>query len=314
MKLRAAFMGSPDFAVPSLKAVWQQCELKMVVSQPDKPAGRGRQQKSPAVKLAAQALGIEVIQPAKVRDGSLAQTLKDLHLDIIVVAAYGRILPPEILSLPRFACINVHASLLPRWRGAAPIQRAVLAGDQHTGITLMHMDEGLDTGAMYSQEQVEIFPQETAGELTQRLAEIGGSYLSQFLQRFPNIPQAIPQDEQGASYAPILKKEEGLVNWSLSAVSINNHIRAMDPWPVAFSYRGSEVIKFYQGRVSSRERPKEASAGEVLGVDKDGLHVACGEGVVCICEVQPSGKRRMPAASYAHGRPFTPQEILASST
>ncbi len=195
MTLRAAFMGSPDFAVASLQAVARACDLRVVVSQPDRPAGRGRKLVAPAVKEAAAALGVPVLQPLKVRDGVLAAQLREHDLDVIVVTAYGRILPLEILEIPRLGCINVHASLLPRWRGAAPIQRAVLAGDRETGVAIMRMEEGLDTGPVYRVLATPIGPLETSGELFERLAPLGGELLEEFLRALPDVPAPTPQDE-----------------------------------------------------------------------------------------------------------------------
>ena len=206
MTLRAAFMGSPEFAVASLQAVAGACDLRVVVSQPDRPAGRGRKLVAPAVKEAAMALGVPVLQPLKVRDGVLAAQLREHDLDVIVVTAYGRILPKEILEIPRLGCINVHASLLPRWRGAAPIQRAVLAGDPETGVAIMQMEEGLDTGPVHRWLSTPIGPQETSGELFTRLAPLGGELLAAFLRDLPAVPPPTPQDEARMTLAPMLSK------------------------------------------------------------------------------------------------------------
>ena len=211
--LRAVFMGSPEFAVPSLQAAASSCELVLVVTQPDKPAGRGRKLVAPAVKEAATALGVPVTQPVKVRDGALAGQLRALQPDVILVVAYGRILPREILEIPRYGCINVHASLLPRWRGAAPIQRAVLAGDAETGVAIMQMEEGLDTGPVFCATRTAIGADETSGELFARLATLGGQALAAFLREFPGVPPPTPQDGGLVTLAPPLKKEEGLVDW-----------------------------------------------------------------------------------------------------
>src|SRR5690606_31487710 len=193
-RLRAVFMGSPEFAVPSLEAVARTCDLLLAVTQPDKPAGRGRKLMPPAVKEAAIRLGVPVSQPVKVRDGTLAAALRELAPDVIVVTAYGRILPRAILEVPRHGCINVHASLLPRWRGAAPIQRAVLAGDAETGVAIMQMEEGLDTGPVFRAASTPIGAEETSGELFARLADLGGMLLEEFLREFPQVPPPTPQD------------------------------------------------------------------------------------------------------------------------
>jgi methionyl-tRNA formyltransferase len=308
--LRAVFMGSPEFAVPSLRAVAETCTLLLAVTQPDKPAGRGRKLMPPAVKLAAQELGVPVAQPVKVRDGVLAGQLRALQPDVIVVTAYGRILPREILEIPRYGCINVHASLLPRWRGAAPIQRAVLAGDRATGVAIMQMEEGLDTGPVFCAEQTDIGPEETSGELFERLAGLGGRVLAEFLKRFPEVPPAVAQEPSLVTIAPILKKEEGAVDWSWSVARIVDHVRGMDPWPGAFCGREGAVIKLYRAGVSALARPESAANGEVLAGDRAGLHVACADGVVRIAELQTAGGKRMPAQAYVAGKPFNKGERL----
>ncbi len=311
-RLRAAFMGSPDFAVASLHATAEVTDLRLVVTQPDKPAGRGRQLTAPAVKLAAEALGLPIIQPTKMRDGTVAAQLRALDLDVVIVAAYGRILPPAILEAPRLGCINVHASILPRWRGAAPIQRAILAGDPVTGVAIMRMEEGLDTGPVYRMVSTPIGPRETSGELFERLAALGGDVLRDFLRDFPDVPPPTPQDDALATHAPMLRKEEGRTEWSRTCRALVDHVRGMDPWPLASTRRGADELKLFAAAPSRRTFPEGQAIepGVVLGVDRDGLHVACGDGVLCVAELQPPGKRRMPAAAYAAGRPFAPGERL----
>ncbi len=310
MTLRAAFMGSPEFAVASLQAVARVCDLRVVVSQPDRPAGRGRKLVAPAVKEAALALGLPVLQPTKVRDGTLAAELRRHELDVIVVTAYGRILPREILELPRFGCLNVHASLLPRWRGAAPIQRAVLAGDRETGVAIMQMEEGLDTGPVHRVLVTPIGALETSGALFERLAPLGGVLLEAVLRELPGLPPPTPQDPAGVTLAPMLSKAEGLTRWTCSSGQVVDHVRGMDPWPGAFTGRGSVVLKLFAAAPSNRTRPDDAAPGQVLAVDRMGMHVACGEGVVCVAELQVVGGKRMPAQAYAAGKPFAVGERL----
>ncbi|MCB9707009.1 MAG: methionyl-tRNA formyltransferase [Myxococcales bacterium] len=312
-KPRAAFMGSPDFAVPSLRATAAHTDLVLVVSQPDRPAGRGRKLAPPAVKVAAEALGVPVIQPTRLRDGVVAAQLRDLDLDLIVVTAYGRILPPAILEVPRRGCVNVHASLLPRWRGAAPIQRAVLAGDRETGVAIMQMEEGLDTGPVYMMRSTPIGAGETSGELFERLAILGGDLLAEFLRAYPDLPTPTPQDDALATHAPMLRKEEGVTAWDRPAAAVVAHVLGMDPWPGATSRRGDDDLKLFRAAISARSGEAEggdAPPGTVLGVDAEGLHVVCGDGAVVIAEVQPPGKRRMPASAYAAGRAFAGGERL----
>lgn len=310
--LRAVFMGSPEFAVPSLQATAASCELVLVVTQPDKPAGRGRKLVAPAVKEAATALGVPVTQPVKVRDGVLAGQLRALQPDVILVVAYGRILPREILEVPRYGCINVHASLLPRWRGAAPIQRAVLAGDAETGVAIMQMEEGLDTGPVFCATRTAIGAEETSGELFARLATLGGQALAAFLREFPGVPPPTPQDPGLVTLAPPLKKEEGLVDWSWSVDRVICHVRGMDPWPAAFTGRGEQALRLFRAGRSPRARPEAARCGEVLAVDRAGLHVACADGAVRIAELQAAGGKRMAAQAYAAGKPFAAGEALVA--
>ena len=310
MRLRAAFMGSPEFAVPSLRIVAQTCDLQTVVCQPDRPAGRGRAIAMPAVKTAALELGLPTLQPTKMKDGTLASALASFELDVIVVVAFGRILPPDILALPRHGCINVHASLLPRWRGAAPIQRAILAGDRETGVSIMRMDEGLDTGPVYSVMRLPIDPFQTQRDLFTQLADIGAQALAHFLDDYPEVPPPTPQPEEGVTLAPPLEKSEGRVDWMRSTKALVDHVRGMDPWPGAFTSRGSDELRLFHARPSTYPRPSLSHPGEVLTVDDAGLHVATGDGVIAIGDVQPAGKRRMPARAYASGRPLAPGERL----
>ncbi|MFV8749237.1 methionyl-tRNA formyltransferase [Nannocystaceae bacterium ST9] len=301
--LRAVFMGSPEFALSSLRAVHRRCELVGVVSQPDRPAGRGRKLTPPPVKLEAEALGVPVIQPTKVREGRLRAALEPWAPELIVVTAYGRILPDDVLALPNYGCINVHGSLLPRWRGAAPIQRAVLAGDAQTGVAIMQMDSGCDTGAVFRMRATPIGPRETSGELFERLSELGGALLDEFLAEFPNVPPATPQSELPGepTHAAKLDKHEGQVDWRRAAQSVIDHVRGMDPWPGAFTSRAGEVLKLFAAGPSERVG---GAPGELLGVDEQGLHVACGSGAVCVGEVQLAGKRRMKARELASGQSF----------
>jgi methionyl-tRNA formyltransferase len=305
--LRAAFMGSPEFAVPSLESVARACELVVVVTQPDRPAGRGRHPRAPAVKTAAAALGVRVIQPTKMKDGTLVAELGALGLDVAIVVAFGRILPPDLLAVPAHGCINVHASLLPRWRGAAPIQRAILAGDTVTGVSIMAMDAGLDTGPVHRRAEMAIDPRETAGELSVRLAGLGARELERFLAGFPG-DAPVPQPEDGVTHAPPLAKEEGRVDWARPSRSVIDHVRGMDPWPTAWTVRADAALKLFGAAESTRAAP--APPGTVLAVDAAGLHVATGDGAVVVAEVQAAGGRRMGALAYAGGHPFDAAERL----
>lgn len=307
--LRTAFMGSPAVAVPCLHATAEATDLRVVVSQPDRPAGRGRKLTAPPVKQAALERGLPVVQPRKMRDGTLAARLREHDLDLIVVVAFGRILPREILDVPRHGCINVHFSILPRWRGAAPVQRAVLAGDAETGVAIMRMEEGLDTGPVFRVDRTPIGPEETSGELFDRLARLGGETLGEFLGAFPDVPDAEPQDDRLATHAAMLEKAEGAIDWGRSAAEVAAHVRGMDPWPGAFAERGSDRLKIFGARVA--DWSGEAPAGTVLGLHEDRLLVATGAGAVLLRELQPPGKKRMPAAAYVAGKPFADGERLA---
>lgn len=300
-------MGSPEFAVPCLEATARRCDVVSVVTQPDRPAGRGRKLAAPAVKIAAETLGLPVLQPVKVRDGTLEQALRASALDVIIVVAYGRILPPGILTAARYGCINVHGSLLPRWRGAAPIQRAVLAGDAESGLSIMQMDEGCDTGPVFETRATPIGPYETSGELFTRLSALAGAHLDDFLSRFPDVPPATPQPSDGVMHAAKLEKSEGEVDWNRPTREVTRHICGMDPWPGAFTSRAGQPLKIFGVRRSEREA---TSPGEVVAVDGDGMHVSCEGGCVLVSEVQPAGKRRMAAQAYVAGRPFSAGERL----
>jgi methionyl-tRNA formyltransferase len=311
-KLRAVFMGSPEFAVSSLLAVHRRCDLRAVVSQPDRPAGRGQKLTPPAIKVAAQELGVPVLQPTKVRNGALRALLEPYQPELIVVTAYGRILGVDVLELPVHGCINVHASLLPRWRGAAPIQRAILAGDPETGVSIMQMDVGCDTGAVYRMQATAIGPEETSGELFERLAVLGGEVLDAFLAEFPSVPPSVEQSSLPGepTHAAKLEKHEGEIDWSRPAAQVVDHVRGMDPWPAATTSRAGVVLKLYAAGRSSLALPPDTASGTVLAIDDAGMHVCCADAVVRVGQVQAPGKRRMSALEYAAGRPFADGERL----
>jgi len=308
VKLRAAFMGSPEFAVPSLEAVRRRCDLRVVVCQPDRPAGRGRVLTPPAVKVAASGWSVPIVQPTKMKDGTLRAALGAFDLDVAIVVAFGRILPADLLALPRYGCLNVHASVLPRWRGAAPIQRAILAGDDETGVSIMRMDVGLDTGPVHRVVTTAIDPLETQGELFARLSVLGAAALDEFLAVFPDVAEPTPQPEDSVVLAPPLVKADGVVVWDRSVREIVDHIRGMDPWPNAVCMRKGEPLKLFAARASTHA--VEQAAGTVIAIDASGLHVAVRGGAVCIGEVQGPGQRRMPARAYASGHAFAPDERL----
>ena len=300
--MRIVFAGTPEFAVPCLQALIETQQVVGVVTQPDKPAGRGNQLRPSPVKVVAEAAGLPVYQPKSLRPEAAAEPLRAWQPDVIVVAAFGQILRPHVLDLPPHGSLNVHASLLPRWRGASPIQHAILAGDETTGITLMRMDEGLDTGPMYVQESIPIEQRETAATLHDRLAALGAIMLRRHLDDILAghlLPS--PQDDNGSTYAPMIRKEAGSIDWTQDAAAIDRLIRAMTPWPGAFTLWDDAPLKVLRARPIlvelSPERP-----GHVLR-HADGVAVVAGRGGLLLEEVQLSGKRAMTAADFARGRP-----------
>lgn len=303
--MRLVFMGTPDFAVPSLRALVQDGhEVLAVFTQPDRPAGRGKKLKSSPVKVAAEDLKLPVLQPAKIKFTESVAQLSQLAPDCIVVVAYGQILSREILAIPTYGCINVHASLLPAYRGAAPIHWAVMKGEGVTGVTTMYMDEGLDTGDMLLKAEIPILPEMTTGEVHDTLAELGGQLIARTLQmleakRIRPIPQS-----GDYSYAPLLTREDELIHWDKSAGELHNQIRGLNPWPVAFTSFKGEMLKIWRSEMKSWDtNPVAKQPGEIIKIDEDGLWVQTGNReFLKITEVQPAGKRRMPARDFFVGR------------
>jgi methionyl-tRNA formyltransferase len=299
--MRIVFMGTPDFAVPSLEALLKSGDQVVgVVTQPDRPKGRGQEVIPSPIKVVCQREGISMLQPLKMKAPDFMATLRQWEPDVIVVTAFGRILPPAILSLPPRGCINVHGSLLPKYRGAGPVQWAVINGERETGITTMMMDEGMDTGDMLLQERVVIRPDDTAGTLALRLAEVGGRLLAETLRQLKAgtlSPQ--PQDPSLATMAPLLKKEDGLIDWTLPAQDIANRVRGLSPWPGAYTFVNGE--RWILWRVGLSEESRGVVAGTVTQVTKDRVEVATGRGTIQIVEIQPSNSRRMTMIQYLAG-------------
>lgn len=294
-------MGSPDFAVPALRALAAaRYPIVGVITQPDRPAGRGNVLTPPPVKVAALELGLDVYQPEKLRAPEAMQRLRDWNPGLIVVAAFGQILRPEVLTLPQHGCVNIHASLLPRHRGAAPIQAAILAGDKETGITIMLMDEGIDTGPILAQRSIEILPTETGGSLFEKLAVMGGELLLETLPRYLNgeiRPQ--PQPAEGATYAPMLKKDDGLLDFTRPAAELERKIRAFQPWPGAFMPWQGGPLKIHRAHVADRETGKQEAGTFVI---VDGLPaVVTRDGLLVFDELQPPGKAKMPSKAFLAG-------------
>jgi methionyl-tRNA formyltransferase len=303
--VRTIFFGSPDFAVPCLEALHDISDIRAVVSQPDRPAGRGLAMRPPAVKKRALELGLKVWQPTKIRTVEFSEKLRALEPDVAIVVAYGRILPRAVLDAPRAGCVNVHASLLPRWRGAAPIQWSIVHGDSVTGVTLMLMDEGMDTGPILATASTPIGPDDDAAILSQRLSKMGAWLLRQELPRYlAGDLEPHAQDEGQATAAPLLTKEHGLIDWNKPARAVHNQIRGMNPWPGAHTVVGKRHIKVYRAAVSTLEG-KGVPPGQVIGLQSDAIVVACGEGSLELRELQESGRKRADARSFIAGRRIT---------
>lgn len=297
--MRLVFMGTPQFAVQPLRALAAAGhEIAGVVTRIDKPAGRGRVLATPATKIAAQQLGIPVFQPRRVRDPEFLTTLRGLHPEVIVVAAYGQILPKDVLTTPRFGCINVHASLLPSYRGAAPINWAIIRGDRETGVTIMQMDEGMDTGAVLLKESIPIDPNDTAGTLTEKLSEIGARLITRAMPLIADgtlVP--VTQDSAQATLAPLLKKEDGFIDWNLTAVEIHNRVRGLTPWPGAFGKLEGKIVKIIESEVSAGS----GEPGTFYQENDNKLIVGAGSGRLRILSIQPEGKKPMTAAEFLRG-------------
>jgi methionyl-tRNA formyltransferase len=291
------FMGSPDFSLPALRALSKAYDLVGVVTQPDRASGRGRELKAPPVKRLALELGIPVMQPEKLRQPEAMQQLRLWNPDLIVVAAFGQILRKDVLDLPRHGCINVHASLLPRWRGAAPINAAILHGDEETGITIMRLDVGLDTGPMLSKRSMRITRDETAGSAFEKLSQLGAGLLLETLPDYLSGQLTpTPQPEEGVTYAPMIKKEEGRLDFNQDADALERRVRAFNPWPGAFMDFDGGLLKIHRARVDGRL----AAAGQRL-VFQDQPAVGAGDGILILEELQPAGKKPMSGKAFLAG-------------
>ncbi|MBC8519724.1 MAG: methionyl-tRNA formyltransferase [Gammaproteobacteria bacterium] len=304
--MRIIFAGTPDFSVSALNALLESShEVVAVYTQPDRPAGRGRKLRASPVKERAVIAGLPVFQPATLRDSDEQEKLVALQADLMVVVAYGLILPPEALQAPRFGCLNIHASLLPRWRGAAPIQRAILAGDSESGVTIMQMDEGLDTGDMLMKLSTPIQPTDNAQLLHDRLAKMGADALMNTIRQIEQqLLAPEPQHEADATYAEKLNKNEANINWQDSAEEILHKINAFNPWPVAQTTWDGKVVRIWRGAViDQNKKMSNTPAGTTTKVSTDGINVATSDGVLSILELQLPGKRPMSTADFLNARP-----------
>lgn len=308
--MNIVFAGTPDFAVPTLDHLIDTGRRPVAVyTQPDRPAGRGRQPRPSPVKQRAEQAGISVLQPASLRTPEAQAELAALAPDLLVVVAYGLILPQAVLDIPRLGCVNVHASLLPRWRGAAPIQRALLAGDATTGVTIMQMEAGLDTGPMLARREIPIGPQDTAGDLHDRLAVLGAELLVEVL---PDIAigrlTPAPQDDAAATYADKLRKDEAPLDWQLPATALARQVRAFNPWPVAEARLAGRTLRIWQAE--ALPEPAAAAPGEIVAVGRQGIDVATAEGILRLIRLQAPGGRPLSATEFLNGHPLRPGDRL----
>lgn len=301
--MKVVYMGTPDFAVPPLRALVKAgYEVVGVVTQPDKPKGRSKTLLPPPVKEEALKYNIPVYQPLKVREPEFMETLKNLAPDVIVVAAFGQIIPKAILDLPEFGCLNIHASLLPKYRGAAPIQQAVINGDKEAGVTIMKMGTGLDTGDMISRASVFLAEDETGGSLFDRLSELGAELLVKTLPSvFDGTAVYEPQPEESPTpYAGMITKQMGLLDFQKDAETLERLIRGLNPWPSAYTYLNGKTLKIWKAAVENSGSEPE-NPGTIIKADKDGIHVVCGQDILILQEVQLEGKKRMDAAAFLRG-------------
>jgi len=302
--IRTVFMGTPEFALATLQGLIDfGLNLCGVYTQPDRPKGRGNKLTPPPVKELALKYDIPVFQPVKLRDPVVVEELRQLAPDLIVVVAFGQILPKSVLEIPQYGCINVHASLLPRYRGAAPINKAIIDGEMETGVTTMYMDVGLDTGDMLVKRTTPIGDLDTAGQVHDRLAQLGREAMEETLRRLcvGNLV-GLKQDDALSNYAPMLKKEDGCIDWGRSAREIHNQVRGLDPWPGAYTSFQGETLKV----VKTVPEAGSGTPGTVISAGADGVRIACGKGVLRVGELQLPGKKRLAAADFLRGCPLPP--------
>jgi methionyl-tRNA formyltransferase len=300
--LRVAFAGTPEFALPALRALASSAhELVGVLTQPDRPSGRGRHVLPSPVKLAAESYRLPLSQPAQLGSAAELAALRAWRPDALVVVAYGLLLPPAVLELPRLGCINIHASLLPRWRGAAPIARAILAGDVETGVTIMNMDTGLDTGPILLERSLPIDRADTTGSLQPALASLGAALLLEALEDMAaGRARPRPQPAAGATYAAKVQKAEALIDWRAAAIAIERQVRAFNPWPIAETRWAGEPLRIHAARAAEGTQGTAAcEAGTVIAMEPEAIRVACGEGSLVITELQRPGRKRLGAAEFA---------------
>ena len=304
--MKIVFAGTPDFAALSLNALLAAGhDIALVLTQPDRPSGRGMALRSSPVKIAAEASGIDVFQPLTLKDPATQERVRAVQADAMIVAAYGLILPQAVLDMPRFGCINIHASLLPRWRGAAPIQRAIEAGDTESGVCIMQMEAGLDTGPVLLSGRVPIAADETAGTLHDKLADMGARLIVETLAKLPI--DAVAQPQIGVTYAAKIEKAEAQIDWRRPAREIERQIRAFNPFPGAAGTLDGAAIKVWRSELVAAAAPP----GTVVSVERSGIVVACGDGGLCLTELQKAGGKRLPVAQFLAGNPIAPGKTFA---
>ncbi len=306
--MRIIFMGTPEFAVPSLKILIEEKEdIVCVITRPDREKGRGMKQDVPPVKKLAIERHLCILQPESAKDPSFIQEIKNLKPDIIIVVAYGQILNKEFLSIPKLGCVNVHASLLPKFRGSAPIQWAIMEGEQKTGITIQNVSEKLDAGDILVQKETEIKNEDNFISLYARLALLGAKALKEAVNLIKNKSvRPVPQDEKSATYARKITKEDGLINWNDGALRIHNKIRALNPWPGTYTYFSNRMVKILKAEFGGLKGDFQVNPGEIIAVDKDKIAVYCSDGIIYIKEVQPEAKKIMSANEFISGYRLKP--------
>lgn len=299
--MKVVFAGTPEFALPTLDALAASAhEMVGVLTQPDRPAGRGRKLHASPVKQRAAELGLRIQQPPSLKDDAAFEALAALQPDVIVVVAYGLLLPQRVLGLPHYGCTNLHPSLLPRWRGAAPIARAVLAGDEQTGVSIMQVDSGLDSGPVYARRALDMPSDATTEQMHDRLAELGAMTMLDVLQKLPDGLTATQQDDDGMTYAERLTKQEARIDWTMDAGTIERNVRGYVPWPVAHARLGDQPVRIWQARAVAETAP--AAPGTLVAAARDGIDIATGQGLLRVLELQLPGKKRIDAASAVNGR------------
>lgn len=310
--MKIVFMGTPEFAVPCLqKIIDEGHEVVAVVTQPDKPKGRGKKLAMPPVKELALKYDIPVYQPLKAREESFVDTLKEMNPELIVVVAFGQILPKSILDIPKYGCVNVHASLLPRYRGAAPLNWVIINGEEKTGVTTMYMDEGLDTGDMILKSEIPLDDEITAGELHDKMMIDGAKVLKETIDLIEKgeAPRE-KQSNEDTCYSPIMNKSLGNIDWNKSAIDIHNLVRGINPWPSAYTTYEGQTMKIWKTKVIDKNSDKDP--GTIISVDKEGINISTSEGIVQIKEIQMAGKKRMEVPEYIKGNNINTDIILGS--